>query len=378
MCHATSNPAQAASSTSSRIASSRCRSRLASPSSTRETRAHAWCATSTPSCRVRSSSPTEDPAIRLEPGTMVAGFRLERELGRGARAVVWQATQPNLDRNVALKLLLRDDQGPLAWPEHPRVVSMYATGAWEGGRFVAMQLVRGRSLSALQEAGELDPRASLELLADVASGLDAAHRAGIVHGDVTARNVFVDDDGRALLSDFGLAARDATIAADRAGFAALVHRGLGESQAPLPDHSSATDLVNAARAVLPGPARRRRRGALLGAGVCAIAAAAVLVTLFGGSGVADAPAVEPGARALGSELASNGVTSVDCEGRRPSGGSQACTLVQAQLPGRPLTPAKPGVIHRWVVRGARGELALQVVRRRGARYESIARSRFQL
>jgi hypothetical protein len=109
--------------------------------------------------------------------------------------------------------------------------------------------------------------------------------------------------------------------------------------------------------------------------VC-IAGAAALATLFEGSDAANVPQVERGARALGSELPSGGVTSVDCAGRPPTGGSQACTVVQARLPGRPLTPAKPGVIHRWVVRGARGELALQVIRRRGDTYESIARTRF--
>ena len=67
---------------------------------------------------------------------------------------------------------------------------------------------------------------------------------------------------------------------------------------------------------------------------------------------------------------------VDCSGRAPSGASQACTIVQTRLPGRRLVPPAAGAIRRWVVRGARGELALQVIRRRGDRYVSVARSAY--
>jgi Protein kinase domain len=324
---------------------------------------------------MRSSSATEDRHIL---GTVVAGFRLERELGRGTRAVVFEATQLTLDRAVALKLLPDDDGGPLVWPEHPRVVSMYAAGSWEVGRFVAMQLVRGPSLAGLLDDGKLEPAAALDLLADVALALDAAHRTGIVHGAVKPSNVFVGADGRALLSDFGLANGRRSVAADRADFAALLRRCLGDRPVPLRDPRlfSAGDLVDRARTALPAPVRRRRRPVLLAAAVCAVAAAAAVLALLDREEAAAVPGVERGARALGSSLASGDVSSVDCAGRAPSGGSHACTVIQARLSGRALTPTQPGVVRRWVVRGARGELALQVIRRRGDRYVSIARSRY--
>ena len=187
----------------------------------------------------------------------VAGFHLEGELGRGSRAVVYEAIQVNLGRRVALKLLPQDEDStgvrPLAWPEHPRVVSLYATGPWEQGRFVAMQLVRGPSLAELSETGELDPARRLELLADVASALDAAHRQGIAHGAVAARNVLVDRDGHALLSDFGLVGGEPSVAADRADFADLVRACLGDPLPRLPDPRSveAGDVVRLAREGLP-------------------------------------------------------------------------------------------------------------------------------
>jgi hypothetical protein len=309
----------------------------------------------------------------------VAGFRLERELGRGTHGVVYEATQLSLDRRVALRLLPGGGSPPaLAWPDHPRVVSLYATGPWEGGRFVAMQLVRGPSLAELLEAGELPPARALDLLEDVAAALDAAHAAGITHGDVHAGNVLVNGDGRALLSDFGLAGGEPSVDGDRADFAALVRECAGVG--PLRLRGSAADAVRFARAQLPAPAGTRRRGLRVAAGAIAlaVAAAAAFVLFAGGSDGQQLPEVEDGAVALGSVLAAGPIDSVDCAGRAPSGASQACTLVQTALPGRPIAPGRAGVVRRWVVRGARGELALQVIRPRGDRYVSVARSRHEL
>ena len=311
------------------------------------------------------------------------------ELGRGSRAVVYEAIQVNLGRRVALKLLPNDEDltgvRSLAWPEHPRVVSLYATGPWEQGRYVAMQLVRGPSLAELSETGELDPARWLELLADIASAIDAAHRAGIAHGAVAARNVLVDRDGHALLSDFGVAAGEPSVEADRADFADLVRGCLGDRMPPLPDLRSldAGAVIGLARPGLPAAsrttARPRRRGrALAGAGILAAAAAAAIVTVPGGSDADRAPPPERGATALGSELAAGATSSVDCGGGAPSGASQACTVVQTRLRGRPLVPPAAGAIRRWVVRGARGELALQVIRPRGDRYVPIARTEYEL
>ena len=139
-----------------------------------------------------SVSPTETPRCEPDEGA-IAGFRLERELGRGRRAVVYEGVQVGLDRRVALKLLRADQDlaSPLRWPEHPRVVRLYAAGSSESGRYLAMQLVRGETLADLLDAGGLDPDTSLELVGDVASALDAAHGAGIAHGSVTARNVLI-------------------------------------------------------------------------------------------------------------------------------------------------------------------------------------------
>jgi hypothetical protein len=316
----------------------------------------------------------------------VAGFRIERELGRGSGTVVYEATQLDLSRSVALKLLSHGDEfRSLDWPEHPCAVSLYATGNWEDGRFVAMQMVRGSCLADLLHAGELDPARSLEVLADVASVLDAIHREGIAHGAVTARNVLVDSDGRGLLSDFGLAPGEPTVAADRLDFAALLCECTG---GPLPESADpraleAGELVKAAQAALPPPAApgerpaRRRRLAIAAAACGGLAAAAVVAVAL--TGASDAvPQPEQGAIVLGGDLNGGGVDSVDCAGRTPSGASQACTIMQTALPGSRLAPGAAGAIRRWIVRGASGELALQVIRRQGDRYMAVARTPYEL
>jgi len=151
------------------------------------------------------------------------GFRLERLIGGGSQAVVFEATQISLDRRVALKLFVsepaRGDR--LMWPEHPRVVSLYAGGTCEYGYFVAMQLIRGASLAQLVEKRRLKRAGVNRVLGDVSEALEAAHRAGIVHGAVTAGNVLVDKSGRGFLSDFGLGSPGATPESDRAALAAL-------------------------------------------------------------------------------------------------------------------------------------------------------------
>jgi hypothetical protein len=303
----------------------------------------------------------------------VPGFRFERLIGRGPITVVFEATQLNLDRRVAVKVF---PKGPgfeqrvrqLRWPEHPNVVSLYAAGPCAQGYFVAMQLIRGASLADRQ----LSRAGMLQVLSDVGAALDAAHRAGIAHGTLTAGSVLVDRDGHGFLSDFGLGPVDATPASDRADFAALVRERLGWEPPALEE--SAAAIMRSAEGALP---RRRRWRWGLAAAAVAVAGAGVLVA-GSSSGPAEAPPVLPGAAAIGSTLPTKGIQSVDCSGRPPSGASEPCAVVQTRLKGRPVTPGSGGVVRRWEVRGARGELALQVLRRHGNRFFMVARTPYLL
>lgn len=334
---------------------------------------------------------TESAAARpLEVGAEVAGFRIERVIGRGRRSVVYEATQVSLDRRVALKLV-RPDPGHadrfrrLVWPEHPCVVSLFAAGIRAQGAFVAMQLVRGPSLADLRQDGPLEPARALEILGDVASALDAAHSAGIAHGAVEAKQVLIDHSGRALMSGFESRGEEATLDGDLRDFAALARQCLGDRPTALeePPPATAADVVRRAERVLRPPVMphtatlpRGRRGWIALAGAAALGAAA-LATFIAGDEREPAPPVPRSAVALGSSLAPGGIESVDCEGQVATGGSQTCTLVQTRLPGRELVPARAGAIRRWAVSGARGELALQVLRRSGDEFALMARSPFE-
>jgi hypothetical protein len=127
----------------------------------------------------------------------------------------------------------------------------------------------------------------------------------------------------------------------------------------------------------PRPARERRRLVpwVVGAALAGAAVAAGIAALVD----RDDPAAEavpeplPGARVLGSSLAAPGRT-LDCRGRAPTASSPSCTIVQADLPGRTLVVPEDGVIRRWGVRSARGELALVVLRQKGRDPHQVARS----
>ncbi|MBL9149284.1 MAG: protein kinase [Phycisphaerae bacterium] len=156
-------------------------------------------------------------------GSRIAGFRIDRVLGSGGMGVVYEATELALARKVALKLLRPEVAGTPAARErfereakaiarlrHPSVISVHSLGEVDGLRYLAMELVDGRSLDALlrdatAEGRPLPTTTVVRMGAALADALAAAHAAGIVHRDVKASNVLVAADGRVLLVDFGIA-----------------------------------------------------------------------------------------------------------------------------------------------------------------------------
>ncbi len=130
---------------------------------------------------------------------------------------VYEATQLSLNRVVALKLLapnLSDDPGFRARFEregqvqaaldHDHIVTVYEAGTSEYGLFLAMRMIAGPTLKSLILDGELDPRRTVRLLAQVANALDAAHEAGLIHRDIKPQNILIGKGDHAYLADFGL------------------------------------------------------------------------------------------------------------------------------------------------------------------------------
>ena len=431
-------------------------------------------------------------------GTQVGRYRIDRPIGRGGMAIVYEATDASVGRRVALKVLgselgsdrefverFRREGRMQASLEHPNVVTVYDAGESAHGLYLAMRLVRGPTLAALLVDGVLDGERALTLLRQVASALDAAHGAGLVHRDVKPKNVLVEDGDHALLADFGLTklggesgvtvtgqligtlaylapeiirGEQATTASDVYAFAAMVFECLSggvvfprASQAaqlyahtseppprisrrrrelpamldpvferalakqPGERHRSATAVIDAVVAalgdVVPGtlgpppppepiapsdttiepiaaPSAGRRSGRPRRQSLRVIAAAAVAGALVSGSAVAlvddgggapappeaAVPAALDGATVLGSDLAAAG-SPRDCRGGPVRATSVDCTVAQARLPGARVVVPADGVVRRWSVRSARGELALAIIRPRGDGHFQVALSR---
>ena len=158
------------------------------------------------------AAPPAYPA--LEPGTVVAQhYVIERVLGAGGMGTVYLARDTRLDRDVALKLhrsaaadhRLHREAIAMAKLAHPNVVTVFEVGELDGRPFVAMEYVRGTTLRAWLGARERPPREALGVLLAAGEGLAAAHDAGLVHRDVKPDNIFVGEDGRVRIGDFGLA-----------------------------------------------------------------------------------------------------------------------------------------------------------------------------
>jgi serine/threonine-protein kinase len=435
---------------------------------------------------------------RLSPGTHVGHYRVGRQLGRGGMASVYEATHEATGRPVALKILsselgserdfaarFRREGMMQAALDHPHAVTVYEAGESAHGLYLAMELVPGPPLAALVLDGVLGAERALTVLGQVASALDAAHAAGLVHRDVKPKNVLVGEGDHAYLADFGLTklggesgltvtgglmgtlaylspevirGEPATTASDVYAFTAMVFECLtggpvfprqtqaaqlfahtsepapratgrraelpasldevlaqGLAKRPEDRPRSAVALMESVAGALeevdlallgppappgddafagdttltPGtvdmPARAETRPAPGRARTAALVAAAALGGAVIGAGIAiladkdtaaDTEAPPPalaGSTVLGSDLLEPGAPR-DCRGRTVSTTSPGCTIAQLRLPGQRIVVPAPGVIRRWSVRSALGEIALAVLRPREGRFFQIALS----
>lgn len=177
-----------------------------------------------PTSHVRRSGPPVAPGALVAPGdsAMAVGrYHLAGVLGAGGMGVVFAAFDPMLQRRVALKLVRPDLEGSsrsdvqvrlvreaqsVARIAHPNVVTVYDVGFVGVHVFFAMELVEGPTFRQWLAQSPRTPRDILDVMLQAGRGLDAIHRAGLVHCDVKPDNIIVGLDGRARISDLGLAA----------------------------------------------------------------------------------------------------------------------------------------------------------------------------
>src|SRR5579884_528627 len=162
---------------------------------------------------------TTHPDARAEPklaiGERVGRYELLGMLGEGGMSFVYLAHDPELDRDVALKLMrvrvgsegarrLQREAHALAKLSHPNVVPVYDAGMVGGQAFVAMEYVPGKTLRQWLRGGPRPWREVVRVMIDAGRGLAAAHARGLIHRDFKPDNVVLGDDGRVRVLDFGL------------------------------------------------------------------------------------------------------------------------------------------------------------------------------
>jgi serine/threonine protein kinase len=157
-------------------------------------------------------------AAKLEPFQEFGKYELLEEIGRGGMGVVYRARQKDLDRDVAVKMIL---SSRLASKEdvrrfyaeakaagslrHPNIVGIHEVGEINGQHYFAMDYIDCESLAELLENGAIDDETAAQCLLEVARAVDFLHKHHIVHRDLKPSNVLVDDDGIPFVTDFGLA-----------------------------------------------------------------------------------------------------------------------------------------------------------------------------
>ncbi|BCJ41548.1 hypothetical protein GCM10010168_54530 [Actinoplanes ianthinogenes] len=148
-----------------------------------------------------------------------ARYRLDDRIAAGGMGEVWRATDTLLGRPVAVKMLLVEhaaeptfqqrfehEARAMATLRHPGVAAVYDYGTTAGGAYLVLARIDGQPLEQrIAERGRLSASETMALVAQVAGALQAVHRAGIVHRDVTPGNLIIEPDGNVVLVDFGVA-----------------------------------------------------------------------------------------------------------------------------------------------------------------------------
>jgi len=156
----------------------------------------------------------------IDPGTIVDGrYRVISRLGSGGMADVYLAQDQLLGRDVAVKVLhhhfaedqefverFRREASSAAALSHPNIVAIFDRGEWDGTYYIAMEYVAGRTLKTIvRENGALDPATAIQIVVQILRAARFAHRRGVIHRDLKPHNVILDEEGRARVTDFGIA-----------------------------------------------------------------------------------------------------------------------------------------------------------------------------
>src|SRR5829696_6647405 len=157
---------------------------------------------------------------RVERDTVIDGrYRVLNRLGSGGMADVYCAEDTQLGRKVAVKLLyrrfaedtefverFRREASSAAGLQHPNIVGVFDRGEWDGTYYIAMEYLKGHTLKQLvRDHGAMPPELAVDITIQVLRAAKFAHKRGVVHRDIKPHNVILDEEGRAKVTDFGIA-----------------------------------------------------------------------------------------------------------------------------------------------------------------------------
>ena len=167
-----------------------------------------------------SAARSMEPPRASAPVSVTSRYRIEGELGRGAMGVVYQARDTQLNRVVAIKMVLageraderhlarfRAEAEAVAALSHPNIVQIFDTGECGGNPYLVLEVLPGGTLADRLRRGELPPRDAARLIETLARAAHAAHARGIIHRDLKPANVLFTSDGVPKVTDFGLVKR---------------------------------------------------------------------------------------------------------------------------------------------------------------------------
>src|ERR1700729_3863790 len=156
--------------------------------------------------------------MALTSGTKLGPYEIESLVGAGGMGEVYRAHDSRLERTVAIKVLpasfsadrerlqrFSQEARAAAALNHPNILSIFDIGEGQGAPYVVSELLEGETLRERLRTGALPTRKVIDYAVQVARGLAAAHEKGIVHRDLKPENLFLTNDGRVKILDFGLA-----------------------------------------------------------------------------------------------------------------------------------------------------------------------------
>jgi len=189
----------------------------------------------------------------LVQGTMVRQFRIVDKIGAGGMGEVYLAEDTKLQRKIALKTLsphltadsdskirFQREATAAAALNHPNIITVYEVGDFQGRLYIAMEFVEGESLNESIGKGELSFAQIADIGSQIADGLCAAHKAGVIHRDIKPSNIMINSEGRVKIVDFGLAKRseDAEITRTGSTIGTFAYMSPEQLQGKAADHRS--------------------------------------------------------------------------------------------------------------------------------------------